>query len=97
MRQWSYLLGGLLIWTADFFGLYIVASLFPGTALARWLTGFLTLIALGLLAVLLRQVMLRARVGRDDTFSVWLDRLTLLGGALAAVAILYQGLPALIA
>ena len=97
MRQWSYLLGGLLIWTADFFGLYIVASLFPGTVLARWLTGLLTLIALGLLAALLRQVMLRLQVPRDDPFSAWLDRLTLLGGVLSAVAILYQSLPALVA
>lgn len=94
MRAWLLLLAGLLIWTAHFFGIYIAASLFPGTSLAKWLTGLLTIIALGLLAALLLPLSRKPPAQSDDVLPAWLDRLTLLGSALAAVAILYQGLPA---
>lgn len=94
MRPWLLLLSGLLIWTGHFFSIYIAASLFPGTSLAKWLTGLLTLVALGLLAALLLPLWNRRKARSDDVLPQWLDRLTLLGGALAAVAILYQGVPA---
>ena len=95
MRAWLLLLAGLLIWTAHFFGIYIAASLFPGTQLAKWLTGILTLLALGLLAVVVLPVLRRAGPSREEALSSWLDGLAVLGAALAALAILYQGLPAL--
>lgn len=95
MRSWLVLLGGLLVWTAHFFGVYIVASLFPGTALARWLTGLVTILALGALVVLARPRWSRAGRSGEDQLARWLDGLTLLGLALALVAVLYQGLPAL--
>ena len=97
MRAWLILLSGLLVWTAHFFGIYIAASLFPGTALAKWLTGLLTILALGLLAAMLPLARGRLEPAENDPLSLWLDRLALLGGALSAIAILYQGLPALTA
>lgn len=97
MRAWLILLSGLLIWTGHFFGIYIAASLFPGTNLAKWLTGLLTLVALGVLSALLLPLWRSPPARSDDLLPHWLNRLTLLGGALAAVAILYQGLPALTA
>lgn len=97
MRAWLILLSGLLIWTGHFFGVYIAASLFPGTGIAKWLTGLLTLIALALLVALGLSLWTRPPERSDDVLPHWLNRLTLLGGAVAAVAILYQGLPALLA
>jgi membrane protein implicated in regulation of membrane protease activity len=97
MRAWLLLLSGLLIWTAHFFGIYIAASLFPGTSLAKWLTGLLTFVALGLLAAVLYLVKRRLEGRENDDQSLWGDRLTLLGGGLSAIAILYQGMPALTA
>ena len=91
MRTWLILLGGLLVWTAHFFGIYIAASLFPGTEIARWLTGALTLAALGALAVL----GWRTSPIAGDGLSSWLSTLSLAGIALAAVAVLYQGVTAL--
>lgn len=97
MRSWLVLLGGLLIWTGHFFGVYIAASLFPGTTLARWLTGLLTVLALGLLATLILPLWRRRSARESDGLGSWLDGLSLMGAALAAIAILYQGLPALTA
>lgn len=95
MRQWLFALGGLLVWTAHFFAIYIAASLFPGKALASWLTLGLTLIALvcvGWLALGAWRVW-RARGG--DELSPWLGGIALMGAALSAIAILYAGLTAI--
>jgi len=97
MRAWLVLLAGLLIWTAHFIAVYTSSSLFPGTNLAKWLTGALTLAALGLLAFIMLPIFRRTRTAGGNGLSRWLDSLTLLGAALAGVAILYQGLPALTA
>lgn len=97
MRAWLVLLAGLLIWTAHFFGIYIAASLFPGTILARWLTAILTLIALGSLAAVTLPMAKRARSATRQDLSRWLEELALLASALAAIAILYQGLPSVMA
>ena len=95
MRTWLFLLAGLLVWTGHFFALYITASLFPGTELARWLTGLLTLLALASLAALALSRARQWKRASQAELGRWLDGLATLGIALAAVAVLYQGLPAL--
>ncbi|WP_084690995.1 OB-fold domain-containing protein [Sphingomonas sp. SRS2] len=47
MRTWAFLLGGLLIWAVHFFSLYIVASIWLSSPLARGLTLLVTLACLG--------------------------------------------------
>lgn len=96
MRQWLVLLSGLLVWTAHFFGVYIAASLFPGSVIARWLTILLTVA--GLLAVFLlgRRTLKTWRGASGDDMGQWIGGLALMGNALAGVAILYQGLPAIL-
>jgi hypothetical protein len=95
MRPWLVLLGGLLVWAAHFFAVYGFASLLPGTSLARWLTALLTLGGLVILAAMALPSRRRAHAQGDGDLASWLNRLELLGLALAAVAVLYQGLPAL--
>lgn len=98
MRTWLLLLSGLLVWSGHFLAIYIAGSLFPGTALAKWLTGILTIVALALLTGIVAPVFRRTGHGAEtEGLAGWLDRLTLLGAAVSAVAILYQGLPALTA
>lgn len=96
MRQWVFLLGGLLVWTAHFFGLYIAASLFPRGDLAAWLTILLTVAGLAAIFVLARSALRQWRNREADDVAHWASGFALLGYALAGVAILYQGLPALL-
>lgn len=96
MRAWMVITGGLLIWTAHFLSIYAAASTFPGTSLARWLTLALTAVAGGILFLLVRRVR-RPRCPPCSEFVGWLDRLAYLSVGLAAVAVLYQSIPALLA
>lgn len=96
MRQWLVLLGGMLVWTAHFFAVWTAASLFPGQDLAAWLTILLTLAGLLATALLGRRAWAGWQQNADDEIAHWISGIALLGNALAAVAILYQGLPALL-
>ncbi|TCJ39538.1 hypothetical protein [Parafrankia sp. BMG5.11] len=89
------MLSGPLFWAAQFSGAYIIASVFPGTEIARWLVGLLT-IACGAAAGLLLINVLRQRRADADAFDTWVSGIAGMGQALAIVAIAYQGLPALL-
>ncbi len=94
MRTWALLLGGLLLWTLHFFALYIVASVFLTTPLARALTLVITVACLGAVWLLSRRARRTAAVTAMDR---WVRAVALPGLMLAGVAILWQGLPALLA
>ncbi len=93
MRDWIFLLGGLLVWTVHFFGLYGIAEIFgatPGGRLAVFgLTG-LCLIADAILWVL------AGRLRVADSFTRWLRSVARLGAALSLIAVVWQALPALL-
>ncbi len=95
MRAWLFLLSGLLIWVVHFFGVYLIGSVFPGTAAARWLVGILTLACLAGAAFFLSLLAARWRSG-GDPLSRWKDMLGLMGCGLALPAIAFQGLPAIL-
>ena len=97
MRAWLILLGGLLIWAAHFFALYGVASIFPGMALARYLTLALTLAAGVAAGWLLLRTIRAVRDQEADPLTSWMYRISATGSGLALVAILFQGAPALFA
>lgn len=96
MRSWLLLLGGLLIWAAHFFALYGVASLFPGRDLAHHLAIGLTVVAAGACAWLLLRMLGRSGATDRDELAGWVYRLAAAEAALALVAVLYQGAPALL-
>jgi hypothetical protein len=95
MRAWALLLGGLIIWAAHFFILYAIASIFLTTTLARLLAGAVTLICLVAVALLLARA-LRWRADADP-FEHWMHVLAALVAAISLVAVLWQGLPVLLA
>jgi hypothetical protein len=94
MRQWLFALGGLLVWTAHFFAVYIAASLFPGEPLASWLTLSLTVIALIVAGWLGLHAWRVWQARGEDDLTPWLGGIALMGAALSAIAILYEGLTA---
>jgi hypothetical protein len=95
MRAWAIMLGGLIVWTVHFFSLYVIASVFLTTTTARILTLLATLACLVAAAMILVAA-LRAHRGTDDPVSRWIASLAALGAAIALVAVVWQGLPALL-
>ncbi|MDF2493859.1 hypothetical protein [Sphingomonas sp.] len=95
MRAWAWMLGGMIVWAVHFFAVYIVASVFLTTNTARILTVVMTLACLaadGWLIARLRGV----GSSGDDPFRDWMRWIALTGAGLSMIAVLWQGLPALI-
>ncbi len=95
MRAWAYMLGGLLVWTAHFFLLYGAASIFATSDTTRLITAAATLLCLALAAWLAIKGWKGQRI-EDDRFSRWSHRVASITGAGAFIAVLWQGLPALL-
>lgn len=96
MLVWRHLLGGMLLWTAHFFAVYGIASLFPGTRLAALLVLVATVLALAVAGYLLTATLRRHGV-EGDSLRRWSSKAGVILYALAGLAIIYQGLPALLA
>lgn len=97
MRAWTLLLAGLIVWTAHFFTLYAIASIFLTTPPARLLAGAATVVCLAVDALLLISVLRALRGAGLDAFERWMRVLAGMGASISLVAVLWQGLPALLA
>lgn len=84
--DWFALIGAFAIWSAHFMLAWTISSVFPGQDIVLWLTLALTVVALGGLAWLWRA---REVAGIRSVAGLAI--------ALAAVATLYDFLPALMA
>lgn len=93
MPGWRIMLGGLLVWAAHFLAIYILASVFESSTIARIGTGIATLAAV---AANIGLVVVARRAEMPDAFARWMVSLGMLGVGLSLVAVLWQGLPALI-
>ncbi|MFN3814961.1 hypothetical protein [Brevundimonas sp.] len=100
MRHWAYMLGGLIVWTIHFMGVYGIASVadvaaHAGHPLARAAVVAFTgvcLVAAGWLTVVAAR---RWRRGGDE-MAGFTDAIAATGGAVSALSILWQGLPAVV-
>lgn len=88
MKSWLLLLGGLLVWTAHFFGVYAIAEIAP----RPWLVIILTLICLSANIWLLRIIL---RLPHDEHFTAWRRSVALGGVMLSLLAVGWQALPAI--
>lgn len=99
MKRWGYILGGLIVWTVHFLGVYVIASVGDVAAdadhpLSRVAVGVLTvvcLIAAGVLTVVAARRWRRG--GGELGFE---NAVAATGGAISAISILWQGLPAVV-
>ena len=100
MRRWAWMLGGLIVWTVHFMGVYAIASLADVVSRADdfgWrMTGLAFSAACVLAALAITAVAARRVRRRADPSTGFGDQLALLGGGVAAVAIVWQALPTLI-
>jgi len=90
MKTWALLLGGPLVWTVHFFGLYAVAEIAPRVGLVAALT----------VACLAADLWLLLRVRalpETDAFAAWRRSVAIGGVALSLLAVGWQALPALAA
>jgi hypothetical protein len=88
MRSWLVLLGGLLVWTVHFFGVYAIGEIDPRVA---WVIA-LTLVCLAANVWLLFYV---ARMRADEHFSRWRRSVAAGGAGLSLVAVVWQSLAVL--
>ena len=100
MRRWVWMLGGLIVWTVHFMGIYAIASLADVVSRADdpvWRMGGLAFSAACLLAALATAGWAARRLRRKtDPSTRFGDQLALLGGGVATVAIVWQALPTVV-
>ena len=93
MRSWLILLGGLIVWAVHFFAAYALGEILGETLVARVALGVLTL------ACFAADIVLIVATGEGDgsEFDRWRRALARTGALISAVAVLWQGLPGLLA
>jgi hypothetical protein len=88
MKSWFALLGGLIVWTVHFFGLYAIGEIDPRIV---WVVA-LTLVCLAAnIWLLLRFV----RMSSEEHFSRWRRSVAIGGVGLSLVAVAWQSLAVL--
>lgn len=92
MRGWTMLLSGLVVWAVHFFALYIVASIFLTTPIARVLTLLISAACLGANGLLFWRIRRGDGAGADD----WFTTMARYGAGVSTLAILWQALPAIL-
>jgi len=103
MGRWASMLGGLLVWTVHFVGVYVLASIGDVASRADDPAWRLAIVAFsGLCLAAAAALLVRAfrdlrdpRAGTDATARL-LPELSALGAGLALIAIAWQTLPAVI-
>lgn len=98
MRAWLFLLGGLIVWAIHFFGVYGIASLADvvqnaDVAWSLWATAGWTLLCAAADAAL---VFAALRRSKDDDLQRFMRSAAAGGALLSMVAVIWQGLPALV-
>jgi hypothetical protein len=96
MRAWAFMLGGVLVWAADFFLLYAIASILLTTPAARVLALVVSAAALAADAWLLWNSW--AQLGSaEEPYRRWMARLALLTAAISTVGVIWLAFPPLLA
>lgn len=96
MRAWIWMLGGLIVWTIHFFGVYTIASAADVYATADDFAGRMGGLAFSTVCLIASLVLLAIAIRRVKATSALADQLAALGAGTAAIAIVWQALPNLI-
>lgn len=85
MRTWLILLGGLIVWTVHFFGLYAIGEADPRTA---WVMALTALCLAANIWLLLHLLQMRS----VEHFATWRRSVAIGGAGLSLVAVVWQSL-----
>lgn len=101
MRTWFFMLGGMVVWAAHFMGVYAIASVADvardaDAAAARWIVAGFTAACAAAAAAFGLAGLRRLRRTGDDPYQRFTATVAAVGGGIAAVAVVWQGLPALV-
>jgi hypothetical protein len=102
MGRWLLLLGGLIVWLVHFLGVYAIASIAAVAAgqadapLALWAVVGFSLICAGADLALLAIALPRLRRA-DDSLDRFIAGGAALGAGLSLLAVIWQGLPVMVA
>ena len=100
MRRWAWMTGGLIVWFVHFMGVYAIASLADVVSRADDPAWRMTALAFSGVCLLAALAITGWAVGRlrrrTDPATAFGDQLALLGGGVAAVAVVWQALPTVI-
>jgi hypothetical protein len=90
VKSWLILLGGFIVWTVHFFGLYLIAEFAPSATLV---------IALTILCIIADLWLLRwlRAMACSEAFAQWRRSVGMAGAVLSLLAVLWQGLPVMLA
>lgn len=96
MPGWRTMLGGLAVWAAHFFTLYALGSVFESAPPARFGSLVATIAAVIANLAILGALRRPSAAPADDPLAFWMKSLGSLGARLSLVAVLWQGLPAVV-
>ncbi len=96
MRLWLILLGGMIVWAVHFFALYALASIFASTIAMRAGVVLVTTACVAADGALLLASAGMIRGGRSDDVARWTGSLGAFMAGLSLLAVVWQGLPALL-
>lgn len=100
MKTWAWMLGGLIVWSIHFIGVYLISSVADVVATAddpAWRWGALAFSALCLLAAGGLLAIAGRRLARSSDAGVrFPDQIAGCGAGVAAIAIAWQALPTLV-
>lgn len=89
MRNWLILLGGPVVWTVHFFGLYAIAEIMPHV-------GLVLLLSLICIAANLWLLHRGRQIRADSPFITWQWSVAMGGALVSLIAVCWQALPALV-
>lgn len=100
MRAWVLMLGGMVVWGLHFGGVYAIASVAAvvdeaDALLARWIIGGFSLLCFAAAAGFGIWGLRDLRAGGEPMRRL-IATIGAVGGGIAAVAVVWQGLPALV-
>ncbi|RZJ45809.1 MAG: hypothetical protein EON86_00700 [Brevundimonas sp.] len=96
MKTWAWMLGGLIVWSVHFIGVYMISSVADVVSTADDPAWRMAGLAFGGACVLITGLLLAVALRRLRESLRFADQLAAFGAGTASIAIIWQSLPTLI-